>query len=253
MPAGTSPSPVSFRRTAHGAALLTALSLFVGCAASPPTTTYIDADGREVTVDWSDYPADASTDAEDVLGRPTVEDVPARWTELRAALTRSIDVVLAGHGVDLAWESAGEDGWFPYGGNGYGGDSMLRVYNSATWQAEAAIPHELWEVVVDAAERELADRGIARRTVTAAEEDSGLSTWMHDADFFDGGEFLTVSVQDARLDDEALADAEQFGHLVSGITLFYGIQTIREADRAEFEARAAPFDALDRPQATHSD
>ena len=72
-------------------------------------------------------------------------------------------------------------------------------------------------------------------------------------DLFAAGEFMTVTVQDARRDDQALAEAEQNGGLISGVSLFYGIQTISGADRAEFERRAAPFRGLERPAPSHSD
>jgi hypothetical protein len=131
---------------------------------------------------------------------------------------------------------------------------MLQVYNSTSWESEVELPPSTWQRVLDAAARELSEWGIRpSHPAPATDEWADHSRWLRYTDFFDGGEFLTVSVQDARRDDDALADAEEYGHLVSGISLFYGIQTISEDDREEFERRAEPFAGLTRPESTHSD
>lgn len=246
-------SSLSTRLLLGGFVLLVAGTLATGCAESP-TTTYRDAHGETVTVQWRDYPADAFTDADDVLAQPTREETAEHFHQLRAAVTAAIEAELGDDYAGLKWRDAGEGGWHAYGGNGYGGDSMLQVYNSASWETEVEVAPADWQRVLDAAERELAEWGIhSANRVTASEEETDLSHWLQYTDYFDGGEFVTVSVQDARRDEQALADAEEYGHLVSGISLFYGIQTISEADRAEFERRAAPFAGLIRPESTHSD
>ena len=240
------------RRLIPALAGLAAAVVLAGCAASP-TTTYRGPDGDVVTVDWRDYPADAYTDADDVLALPSVEEIDDHWPEVREAVAEAIEAALDRAG-DFDWHSTGPEGWHPYGGNGYGGTSMLHVYNSATWEAEAELPPEVWQGILDAAERELAEWGIRRSHVPAVDDEPvDTSHWMQSTDFFANGEFMTVTVQDARRDDEALAEAEQNGRLVSGISLFYGIQTIAAADRAEFARLADPFRGLARPEATHSD
>jgi hypothetical protein len=236
-----------------GLVLVAAAVTLTGCAASP-TTTYRDANGLETTVQWRDYPADAYTDAGEVLTLPTVEEVADHWPEVREALAAAIEAELGDRAADLEWRAHGEEGWYPYGGNGYGGESMLQVYNSANWEAEIEVPPGAWQDILDAAERELAEWGIrAAPAIPRGEGDPDDSHWMDSVDLFQNGEFMTVTVQDARRDDDALADAQEHGWIVSGISLFYGIQTISDADRAEFERRAAPFRGLARPEPSHSD
>ncbi|MGA7149705.1 MAG: LppA family lipoprotein [Microbacterium sp.] len=235
------------------AVLLIAAAAVVGGCASPPTTTYTDASGETVTVDWSDYPADPYTDIDDVLALPTAEEVDQRWAAVRAAVIAAIESELAGEFGDLEWRSRGDDGWHPYGGNGYGGQTMLEVYNSAGWEAEVSLPEEAWPRVIDAAERELASWGIDGAGDLAGPGDPDTSEWLLVGDFFQHGEFMSVSVQDAREDEQALKDAEQYDHLISGITLFYGIQTISREDEDAFIRAAAPFEGLTRPEPTHSD
>lgn len=225
-----------------------------GCAASP-TTTYTDAAGEQVTVNWRDYPADAYTDAADVLALPAVEDVDARWRAIRADLVTAIEAEFAGELPALRWAARGDDGWYPYEGNGYGGDSMLRVYNSASWEADVIIPRDEWPRVSAAATAALAKWGIAPSDSSDPDDPAArdLARWLHYTDYFAGGEFLTVSVLDATLDHEALADTKEYGHQIAGISLFYGIQTISRGERDEFTAAAEPFEGLTRPEATHSD
>ena len=245
------PSPA--RRRFLGFAAVAAAVTLAGCAVSP-TTTYRNAEGVETTVHWRDYPADAYTDTGDVLALPSVEEVADRWSEVREAVAGAIEAELGAQAGDLEWRTHGDDGWFPYGGNGYGGESMLQVYNSASWEAEVEVPPGAWKDVLEAAERELAEWGIrAAPAVPREEGDPDPSHWMQSVDLFQNGEFMTVTVQDARRDEAALADAEENGWIVSGISLFYGIQTISDTDRAEFERRAAPFQGLARPEASHSD
>jgi hypothetical protein len=243
------------RATGASVVVLLAAGALVGCAASP-TTTYTDASGETVTVDWSDYPLDPYTDPSEVLALPPVEQVGDRWPAVRAAVVAAIEAELGEEFGDLAWVERGEAEWFPYGGNGYGGETMLQVYNSAGWEADVRLPPSAWPRVIDAAERELAEWGITQRGDLAGDPGSDgddTTEWLLVGDFFQSGEFMSVSVQDARLDDDARADAEEHGHLVSGISMFYGIQTISESQRDAFIRAAEPFDGLERPEPTHSD
>ncbi|GAA3622385.1 hypothetical protein GCM10022200_00640 [Microbacterium awajiense] len=220
-----------------------------GCAAASPTTTYTDASGQEVTVDWSDYPAHAGIDADAVLEAPVAEDVEARWEIIRAAVVDAIDVALDGALDDASWSERGDGGWTDEIGNGYGGQSMLSTYNSGSWEAEIVLPREDWDRVIAAAQAELAEWGITG----VGPEPTEVPEWLDYGDFFEGPEFVSVAVQDASLDADAHSGALERGWLVSGISLFYGIQTISEADRAAFTAAAAPFAGLERPEPTSSD
>jgi hypothetical protein len=236
--------------------LLTIGGIVAGCTPSPPTTTFTDASGESITVDWSEYPADAYTGAEEVLDLPPVEDVERRWSRVRGALTDAIQAELGGEFGDLAWRKRGDDGWYESSGNGYGGDTMLQVYNSAGWEAGVRLPRSVWPRVLQAAEEELAQWGITVAKVDSSADDDDANAharWLLVRDFFSGGEFMSVSVQDATLEDDALADVESYGGLVSGIALFYGIQTISESDRDAFARAALPFEGLTRPAPTHSD
>lgn len=241
------------RVLAVGVGILT-VGILVGCATSP-TTTYVGGSGESITVHWRDYPAAAYTDAVDVLDLTPVERVDDRWEAMRDDLVAAIEAEFADELPELRWEAEGEDGWYPYGGNGYGGESMLQVYNSSSWQADVTIPRAEWPRVSEAATAVLSEWGI-EPSVTSGQngpDADDLTRWMQYTDYFAGGEFLTVTVQDATLDDEALADAEEYGHQVAGVSLFYGIETISQDERDAFAAAAAPFEGLTRPEATHSD
>ncbi len=246
----------ALRRGSHPAVRAAALAasaaltlLLAGCAAASPTTTYTDASGEEVTVDWRDYPAHAGIDADAVLAAPVAEDVEARWEQIRVAVVDAIDAELDGALDAASWSERGEGGWNDQVGNGYGGESMLSTYNSGSWEAEIVLPREDWDRVIAAAGAELAEWGITG----VGPEPTEVPEWLDFGDFFEGPEFVSVAVQDASLDADAHSGALERGWLVSGISLFYGIQTIAEADRDAFTAAAAPFAGLERPEPTSSD
>ncbi|WP_449374378.1 hypothetical protein [Arthrobacter psychrolactophilus] len=103
-----------------------------GCAAAP-TSSYTNAAGEEVTVNWKDYPAHAGNDAATVLNAPVKEDAEgvsaAILDELKTALTEEFK---------LQWTASGEAGWFPTQGNGYGGKSMTATFNSVSLDSDSA-------------------------------------------------------------------------------------------------------------------
>lgn len=240
------------RPAVRAAAIVVTAALTVtlaGCAAASPTTTYTDASGQEVTVDWRDYPAHAGIDADTVLEAPVAEEVEARWEQIRAAVVDAIDAELDGRLDASSWSERGEGSWSDQVGNGYGGESMLSTYNSGSWEAEIVLPPEDWAGVIAAAEAELAQWGITG----VGPEPTEVPEWLVYGDFFEGPEFVSIAVQDASLDADAHSGALERGWLVSGISLFYGIQTIAEADRDAFTAAAAPFSGLERPEPTSSD
>jgi len=223
--------------------------LLVGCAVSP-TTTYRDASGATVTVDWADYPAQAWTAAEDILAGPSVEETPARERSIVADVAQAVSAEF-GTGSPVLH---GEGAWYPSSGNGYGGQSMLVTFNSGEWRIDATIPPEHWERVLDAIAAALAPWGLVPQVPVDPEDEITRSTTMWFVDFIaDGPEWLAVTVGDARLDaaEERIATAN--GWLVAGVTLSYGITTISESDRETFRDRSAPFAGLTRPAETHSD
>lgn len=229
------------RRAALGILALALAGSLAACAV-PPRSSYVNEAGQTVTVSWADFPARAYVDTESVLAGPTVEEVADHSTRL---LVEAREALEAEFGL-TGWSVRGEEGWFPEGGNDYGGTSMLHIFNSSTWEAPAEIPGEDWERVVDAV-AEVAERyGLDTRRIEELDDRTG--TWMRAEVLMRGdAEWLSVVVQDAALDPRALAEAEERGWQVAGVQLFYGISTIREADRAEFERRADPFRGLEFP------
>lgn len=136
-------------------------------------------------------------------------------------------------------------------GNGYGGESMLQTFNSQGWQAEVRVPPGQWQRVVDVAAQAAARHGLDSQRQESV--DPGVERWLRNDTFHSNYvEWVMFSVQDANLDAGALRDAEAGEWLVAGISFGYGITTISEGDRAEFERRAAPFRGLERPAETHS-
>lgn len=234
----------------HAAALLAAgIALVCGTAlaacAPSPQSTYTDADGRAVTVDWRDFPAEHGVDTDLVLTGPTIETTEDRVLDIIEAVTARLGDEFGMHD----WEAVGPDGWYSGGGNGYGGESMLTVYNSPAWQSAIVVPRGQWPEVIAAVEEVVSAFGLT----LSPPADGDIPDWMHNETFQRGTEWLDVTVQDTRLDDEALRDAEELDTLVAGVTLFYGVATIGDADREEFSERAAPFAGLEHPDPTISD
>lgn len=219
--------------------------LLAGCA-QPATTTTIDAEGNSVTIDWVDYPAHAGVDADNVLVLPVAEEVEARADRLIGEVQ---DALQAEYGID-GWSESNEGGWYPEGGNSYGGTSLLTTYNSASHDADIRIPIEQWDDVINTV------KTIAERfEITEERNDTDAdarSAWMRVGTFHRGAEFFDVVIQDETLNPDHTADGSDEG-LMMGMSLFYGITTISETDRDEFIQRAAPFEGLTRPDATTSD
>lgn len=240
-------------RIAAAALALGLAGSLAACAASPETS-YVDASGERVTVNWRDYPATSWIGAEAVLAAPSAEETPERSERLLADLRKALDAEFPISEWSACCFGEGPAEWFPMDSNEYGGDSMLRTYNSLNWSGEAEIPRGQWDRVVTVAAEVAAEYGL---DVRRHDDDlsPGLELWLHEEGLSSGNdtEWLSVAVQDARLDPsgQALKDAEEYDQLVAGITLFYGITTISDEDRAEFERRAAPFAGLQRPPASH--
>lgn len=240
------------RAAGIAAALVLGLSVGLTACAQSPETSYVNDAGESVTVNWRDYPAVAWIDADLVLEGPTVEEAAERSAELLAEVREALRAEFGAEEWQTLGEAEAYDDWFPMGGNGYGGDSMLITNNSQTWESEVSIPRSDWERVVNAAAEIAARHGLEMRV--EQELDSDWETWMRAENLLRGdAEWLSITVQDATLDAEALEQAVENGWLVSGISLSTGITTIREEDRVEFERRAAPFRDLVRPEPTHSD
>lgn len=236
----------SRHRAALGLAVAAVGAVLLSACAPSPTSKTTDAEGNTVTVDWVDYPASAGMPANDVLILPSAEEVEARADQLIGEVQ---DTLEAEYGI-TGWTTQNEAGWYPQEGNGYGGESLLTTYNSASHEAEVKIPIEHWDAVIETvgeiAERyEIADE--ASDTYFAE-----YPEWMRGGSFHRGTEFFDVFIQDDTLNPDHDADERNDG-LAMGVSLFYGITTISETDRAEFVRRATPFEGLKLPEATTSD
>lgn len=245
--------PLRGTRIAEAALAVALAAAFSACTPSP-TTSYTDGSGAEVTVEWRDYPASAWLGAGEVLAGPLAGEVPERWEALLEEVQHEL---AAEYGLD-AWRAHGDpadyDHWFPMRENEYGGSSMLVTYNSQEWSVEGVIPFADWERVVDTVAVVAERHGLAWRRHDDDHLDPGYARWLRSESLTRSDtEWLAVTVQDARLDPkgEAVADAEEHGWLVSGVSLSYGITTVPDEDRAEFERRAAPFAGLALPKASH--
>ncbi|MGO3247857.1 MAG: hypothetical protein ACTIK9_01265 [Agrococcus casei] len=227
------------------AAIVAAVILLSACTPSP-TTTSTDAEGNTVTVDWVDYPASAGIPASDVLMLPAAEEVEARAGQL---IVEVQDTLETEYGIS-EWTVESESGWYPEEGNGYGGKSLLTTYNSAIHEVNVEIPVEQWDAVIDTV-RQIAER----YEITDQARDTYFEEypeWMRVGSFHRGAEFFDVTIQDDTLNPDYQA-GESDDELVAGVSLFYGITTISETDRAEFIRRATPFEGIKMPEATTSD
>ncbi|HZK05621.1 MAG TPA: LppA family lipoprotein [Actinomycetaceae bacterium] len=236
----------SRRRAALGLAATAVAAVLLSACAPSPTTNTTDAEGNAITVDWVDYPASAGIPANDVLILPTAEEVEARANQL---ITEVQDTLETEYGI-TGWTTQNEAGWYPQEGNGYGGKSLLTTYNSASHEASVRIPVEQWDAVIDTV-REIAER----YEITDEASDTYFEEypeWMRVRSFHRGAEFFDVVIEDDTLNPDHKGD-ESNDELVTGVSLFYGITTISETDRAEFMRRAAPFEGLKMPEATTSD
>ena len=113
--------------------VMVAASLALGACASSPTSTYTNADGQSITVDWKDYPVHAGTLSEDILAAPAKEDAEGVSEAMLTEIVTALDAEFG-----LQWAASGESGWFPSNGNGYGGKSLTTTWNSVSWNSRTA-------------------------------------------------------------------------------------------------------------------
>lgn len=236
--------------------------LLTGCASliPSPKTTYTNEHGETVTVDWREFPSITGTDAQAVLDGPTVEETEARADEIleaaRATITEHLESLGVVNATGVEWntdrsDAVSGDHWFPGTDNGYGGRSMLQIYNSPVWELEVTVPFNEWEGVLESVDEVLGDRGFADR-YEYPHEQSGESgaQWTAEVIFSSGSEFVSVVVSDTTRSTEKLRDTQESSLAVAGISVFHGASAIKESDREEFARRAAPFAGLEHPNAT---
>ncbi len=240
---------------------LASLAAVSGCAPSP-TTTYVDKSGAEVTVDWADYPGSPGIDATDVLSAPPKEQID----QVESALIAEIEQALSAE-FDLDWRREREGQWFPYGGNGYGGESAYVVYNSRDYVSDT-VPRgaDDWRLAVDIVSEITGSRGLG--PIDLDHELAGADDllerfgdgeaddyWQWTGTAYGTSQWLSVALTDVSKDDsgEAAEEWRDRGWPAQSIAISYGATTLPAGERAEFERRLAPFAGLDLPPGTTSD
>jgi hypothetical protein len=238
--------------------------LLVGCSTSP-TTTYTAPGGKEVTVDWADYPGHAYTDSDEVLAAPIAEDVEQEsetlLTEIEAALTQEFG---------LEWEDGPDSEppfWHQQDGNGYGGESLYITYNSPTSESTTVPSGDTaWKRAIEIASAVTEAHGLGKLRLENLDPDMAeqygsadvSDHWQWATSTYRNAQWVGVTLSDVDRDPTGKAEKEMAGSVEYGwnprsINIYYGVTTIRAADRAEFIERLKPFEGLARPEATTSD
>jgi hypothetical protein len=251
--------------TFPAAALCLVGAIVTGCMLlerPSPTTTTTDASGHEHTLSWADFPADAYTDPADVLAAPRAEAVERSGEELLAELRGALDAVEPG----LAWRQATDGGVFEQEGNGYGGRTLHRTYNSAEAASDDALTDR--EAAVAALEAELAERGYGaiewefeRAPLpheTPAERDAAIVEQFGSLDP-DAMRLWAGSARNGALwvsvimhDPSRVAPGGGATSMLPGVALMAGGTVISAADEPSYRDGTAPFEGLERPDESHS-
>ena len=281
-PVGGAPRPgdrtlTSSRRTVAlvlglslGVPLLVLAVLVVLLLPRPVVTTATGADGQEVELHWAEHPGQAGSTVDEVLDGPSLEEGLAEGEAMVAEMQEAVTGT-----AGLTWTAPpavqdGGDVVFPTE-NGWGGPSLLRVVNLPTQQTtsvpeawadkqeviavlgEVAARHGWSEPVLDEdrwpQEREARIEALGGAT----HPEQVLVTGMIEGPT---GQWLSFGFTDLSKDDaegtfaERGRGATEAGWEPCSLTLSYGANgLLPEADRAEFERRAAPFAGHAEPPA----
>lgn len=255
-------------RTRRGVAFAIAGSMMLslaGCAGlldkPSPRSSTVNAEGEPVVVDWVDYPAEAGNDGDLLLAAPGQDriEAPTRalMGRLRDAIERASGLTMTPLSDESSWFA--DENWFTHSGNGYGGESMLVTVNCCALSTDDAPDPRQWAAVSAAVSAVTRAAGLGALTPTPLEDTycnlPDGSCWLWAADVFDGYQWITLSIQDARLDPtgDALREAEAAGRPAASIGVDYGATTVRSGMAAEYAAAIAPFAGLTRPAPTSSD
>ncbi|GAB2986283.1 hypothetical protein [Frigoribacterium salinisoli] len=245
-----------------GVPLLVLAVLVVLLVPRPVVTTATGADGQEVELHWAEHPGRAESTVEEVLDGPTLEEGLA---EGEAMVAEMQEAVTERTGLTWAAPPAVQDGAdvvFPVE-NGWGGPSLLRAVNLPTPQTtsvpeawadkqeviavlgEVAARHGWSEPVLDEDRWPQPREDRIEALGGATYEEQVLVDGMIEGP---AGQWLSFGFTDLSKDDaegtfaERNAVATEAGWEPSSLTLSYGANgLLPEADRAEFERRAAPF------------
>lgn len=256
------------RPTESVAVLVAAVTALAGCTPSP-TTTVVRDDGEQVTLDWADYPGHAWVDAEQALAAPS----QAAAERIGANLLDDVETALDAR-VDLTWSTRTDASWAPVGGNGYGGSSAYITYNSPIRETDdlPTDPQD-WRALVDVVSAVAEEHGLGpvvleherlrqdgeAEALASLHEEAGTAdpdrfwSWSGTAD--SGTQWLSVTLTDVRRHPDAakIDEYRDLGLPLRSISLDYGVTTVADDERAGFRARLAPFESLDKPEATGSD
>ena len=261
-----------------GVVLLVAVAL-TGCSAfgvaPSPTTTYTDAQGEEITVDWADYPASAGQDGEALVGRSdqTALEPEARVliANLQAAIEDASGLEMTAAKSEDVWFS--DEHWFPQPGNGYGGESMLITVNCCELATDGVPGPSQWQAVLDAASEVTRAAGLGPLVL---EQDAksmnidpngqkdyrdrycnleGGECWLWNARVHDGVQWVDFAIQDAALDPTGTAATwtENADGQLDNIRLSYGATVVRSGKSEEYARAIEPFLGLTLPASTTSD
>ena len=255
-------------KPARSASALVTLFLLAGCAAAP-TSTYVDSNGSQVTVDWRDYPGHASTDAEEVLSAPTQEETEP----LAKALLDEVESALSSE-YGMEWKTDGEAGWFPEGGNGYGGESAYLIYNSAGRRSDSAprSPQD-WRRIIDIVDgvaglhgfdavkldHESSPNGDEEAWQQELHDQFGTNDpdeyWAWNGTALAESQWLYINLVDASRDPsgKAAAEVQDFGWAPQSIGLGYGATVLPKNSVEAFRRDLAPFAGLEKPEPATSD
>lgn len=230
-------------------------------------TVVVDADGRERTVYWREYPGIAGGNPQEILQGPTPEEGLAAGqaliSEIRAALTAEL-------GLEWAPPPEGQDDVDPFVHrvqNYFGGESLLTVVN--------ALPSQSTSVPRDWADKqralEIVGTVIARYGYSAPVIDT-FDQWSDEQRISDrggltpetqvivsgmalgpAGQWLSFTFQDLLKDttgqfDKRLTQPSGSGWQLNTFSLAYGANgLLRDADREAFTERLEPFAGLTPP------
>ncbi|MDJ0311882.1 hypothetical protein [Arthrobacter sp. H35-D1] len=256
------------RTALAGFAVAAALASVSACAAAP-TSTYTNASGQEVTVNWRDYPLHAYRTPDEVLTAPVKEDSE----EISAAILSEIKTAL-GREFNLEWNARGEQGWYPSSGNGYGGEAMTTTWNSVGWNSNTVPAGTAeWERIMAIISRITRAHGLGAVQVTHHGdtfkndpewqkdllEEYGTADpqklWWWDGTAHSGMQWLSVYIVDVARDPTGAAakDYEESKLPPRSISISYGVTTVPRADRAALAKALEPFAGLTPPTPTTSD
>ena len=243
--------------------------VLAGCATSPTTSIARD-DGTKVTVDWADYPGAAGLEAAEILAAPPEGEAERAAAELFEAVRAALD-----EDFDFSWSMTGEDGWYPGGGNGYGGESALITYNSRSLETRS-VPTSTtdWEAIIDRVSAITEAKGLGPVLLDHEVPPSGANEsawrkdlkdrfgtddpdeyWLWNGTAYKDSQWFAVSILDGNRDPTGHA-AEEFSDDPNegrSIGFFYGVTTIPDDERDAFLRALEPFEGLEKPPATGSD